>query len=31
VVDVLIGNQGQDWFWAFGADRTDKKSNETLN
>ena len=30
-VDYLFGNQGQDWFWAFGGDVTDRKGNETVN
>ena len=30
-IDYLFGNGGQDWFWAFGATRTDKKGNETVN
>jgi len=30
--DYLIGsNKGQDWFWAFGGDRTDKNGTEVLN
>jgi Ca2+-binding RTX toxin-like protein len=31
VLDKLIGGLGQDWFWAFGADTTDKTSNELVN
>jgi Ca2+-binding RTX toxin-like protein len=31
VADQLDGNQGQDWFWAYALDRTDKKVNETQN
>jgi hypothetical protein len=27
-VDYLYGNQGQDWFWMFGSDKTDVKGNE---
>jgi hypothetical protein len=28
VVDYIYGNQGLDWFWAFGNDKTDQKGNE---
>jgi hypothetical protein len=30
-VDCLYGNQGQDWFWVFGSDKTDVKGNEIKN
>jgi Ca2+-binding RTX toxin-like protein len=30
LVDNLFGEQGRDWFWAMGADQTDKKGNETV-